>query len=130
MNHLCEEEKEEKEGVVMEEEKWSKMVTKSNTSLSPQAERPTGARGAGARHEVRGPHDGVQRALGSGRRPPGEPAGQQEAEDGAAQAAHHRHQGAEGKPQGLHVGVVGGQRYWANKATLIRGIYRGGVREL
>ena len=114
----------------MEEEKWSKMVIKSNTSLSPQAERPTGARGAGARHEVRGPHDGVQRALGSGRRPPGEPAGQQEAEDGAAQAAHHRHQGAEGESQGLHVGVVGGQRYWANKATLIRGIYRGGVREL
>ena len=101
---MCEEEKEEKEGVVMEEEKWSKMVTKSNTSLSPQAERPTGARGAGARHEVRGPHDGVQRALGSGRRPPGEPAGQQEAEDGAAQAAHHRHQGAEGEPQGFHVG--------------------------
>ena len=25
---------------------------------------------------------------------------------------------------------MGGQRYWANKATLIRGIYRGGVREL
>ena len=112
----------------MEEEKWSKMVTKSNTSLSPQAERPTGARGAGARHEVRGPHDGVQRALGSGRRPPGEPAGQQEAEDGAAQAAHHRHQGAEGEPQGLHVGVVGGQRYWANKATMIRGTCRGGVK--
>ena len=104
------------------------MVTKSNTSLSPQAERPTRARGAGARHEVGRPHDGVQRALGAGRRPPGEPAGEQEAEDGAAQAAHHRHQGAEGESQGLHVGVVGGQRYWANKATMIRGTCRGGVK--
>ena len=110
------------------EAEWSKMVTKSNTSLSPQAERPTGARGAGARHEVGRPHDGVQRALGPGRRPPGEPAGEQEAEDGAAQAAHHRHQGAEGESQGLHVGVVGGQRYWANKATMIRGTCRGGVK--
>ena len=28
------------------------------------------------------------------------------------------------------MGVVGGQRYWANKATMIRGTYRGGVREV